>query len=137
MSAYLVSDPTIDVIVYAAQSYGIITPASADVFGQSIKRQNQYALHVRYGDPMPLVTEYRYTPFQFKVRRRAIDGCIRCWEYQCSEFDGVEGTAISQLVQAVYTLNRCRLVMDTTFNPEASVHPYWGVTDHATAEVAR
>jgi hypothetical protein len=131
MSAYLVTDSTIDVIVHAAVKYGVITAASADAVGTAIKHQNRYALHCRYGDELPAVTEYAFTAFSRKVQRITIDSCIRCWNYQCSEFEGCDETAISRLIQLVRERNAARIPA----YDEAAVRGPWGVDNHEQAMV--
>jgi hypothetical protein len=110
MSAYIVNTNTTDVIVAALHKYRLIKKGSADVIGQALQMQNHRAMASRYGEDMPAFSDYTYTEFPRLLQREAIDGAIRCWRYQCSEFFGVEDTAISKLVEAARAANLLRIL---------------------------
>jgi hypothetical protein len=141
MSAYQVTDATIDTIVAAAHKYRVIRKSSATVIGQAVKRQNTYALTVRYpadtDTPALLLAQpdYTYTPFPRYLKRAAIDGAIRCWQYQCGEFAGVDQTAISLLVAEVKDRNRNR-ILDRDPDHDFIGGSHWDVADRDTVMVA-
>lgn len=89
MSAFQVSNHTIDLIVQACYKYRIISKRGRTLFGRQLMAANQQALAVRYGDTPLTWAEineaYTFTPIARKFKRAAVCGAIHCFEVQAIE----------------------------------------------------
>lgn len=88
MSAYIVSNETINCMVNGMIDNRIIGVLSAEEIGQALMDQNQASVNWRYGEneeapkfrftrKLPILGE-AYTDEQ-------VYGCVRCWKYQACE----------------------------------------------------
>lgn len=94
MSAYLVSDETINVIAWGLVNYGVsiygVTPQilvdkTAQLNGEALLKQNYKSLAARYGDDE---TPHNYTFSRPKEYNEGILlGCVKCYMYQSCETD--------------------------------------------------
>ena len=119
MSCYIVTDETIDVLVYAARNdskymgiqhlngyalRGLSPWTDADELGRRLKAQNYASYEHRYPD-------HRKTPpeeiaYAYKKPRREptfgdVYGCARCYDYQACETDGYGDTDISHWIDGL------------------------------------
>jgi hypothetical protein len=111
MSAFMVSNETIDLIVQAAFKYKVVTKRQRTLFGQTLWQANQQSLSERYsdeGEPTYLLAADAYpafTPFPRKVKRIAISGALACFEYQSCEAAGWATSEVKRLLDIVAEKN--------------------------------
>lgn len=98
MSAYVVSNETINCIVNGAIKYWEYKRLSAEQIGQMLFEENARSVNYRYAEneaaPTFEFTEKEYTDEQ-------IIGCIFCWEYQSCETDDFATTSAFELVRDI------------------------------------
>lgn len=130
MSAYIVSDKTIDAIIYGARVYAKNSPcfkrfspwADADVIGQALVNQNYASVNYRYeekGEPH----EYRFQDEDdWRVSAILIDksktytlgevyGAIRCYSYQACETPDWDKSGICRWLQSMES-EICRIALE-------------------------
>jgi len=119
MSCYIVSDATIDVLVYAARHdakymgiqhlhgyelHGLSPWMDADKLGHKLKVQNYASYEHRYPDhrkTQPEEITYVYSEPKHEPTRGDVYGCARCYDYQACETDGYESSDISQWIDTL------------------------------------
>ena len=119
MSCYIVTDATIDVLVYAARHdaeymhiqyrngyelHGLSPWMDADELGRRLKVQNYASYEHRY--PAHLKTPpdeiaYTYKEPKRKPTRGDVYGCARCYDYQACETDGYVESDISRWIDGL------------------------------------
>lgn len=90
MSAFQVSNNTIDLVVQAAYKYRICTKRERTLFGRTLWMVNRQSLAERYGDTEPTLAMAEaaypaFTSFPRKFKRLAVHGAIACFQYQSCE----------------------------------------------------
>jgi hypothetical protein len=136
MSNFQVTDSTVDVITRGLIKYRLVTHAAADSIGAEIKRINALALTFNAdGEPIDGAeadASYPYSrrPFERKVKRTALDGAIRCWQYQVRNID-TDSMPVAQLVQRLYEKNLAKINgINPDYDPAAeTADGYWDVDD--------
>ena len=111
MSAYIVNDETISVIVKGFVEYGVYYaaddyhPERKDRFhniGQSLLNQNYKSVNHRYNESTK-PRSFQYT--NIDINEGMLLGCIDCYEYQACEtpdfFDSPIHTCLLRLKQAI------------------------------------
>lgn len=89
MSAWLVTDTHINVIVQSMIVEDLLSVRRSGQIRRLMKWMNHRALHVRYGNELPDLTEVELVdetveaPLDDAVVRKS----LTCWEYQCAEYD--------------------------------------------------
>lgn len=105
----MTTDTHISALVQEAIVRKLITPADGDALFQQMKWENQYALHVRYGDPLPW-PEWQMVPTRGRTIAEApLDPVvvlknIDCWSYQCAEYQGYDETTAAILMSGLRDL---------------------------------
>ncbi len=90
MSAWIVTHAHIDALVTQMLAEGIIEPAAADFIGTSLWFENHHGVNVRYSEATP-TPEYTYeAPEGFNLDLAKVHTLIRCYQYQCAEYDGYD-----------------------------------------------
>ena len=95
MSAWQVSDTHLSALVQSAVVEQVIPPFMADELWKRMKWNNMWALHVRYMDDAPETwtkVELNRDSIEAPLRPAAVWKGIRCWGYQCAEWDGFDQT---------------------------------------------
>ena len=111
MSAFLVTNDTIDLIVQAAYKYRVIAKRQRTMFGQQLWQANQQSLHEQYpseSEPTysnALWAYSSFTPFPRKLRRTAISGAIACFGYQSSDSQSWATSEVKRLLDVVEEKN--------------------------------
>lgn len=101
MSAYLVSDNTIHVLVRGGLQYGLVRRATADLVGQALIEANHWSLVARNGDTMPEWVQYHLPTDVPKIRPEAIYSCVRCYAYQACEMPSWETSGVDAYLTAL------------------------------------
>ncbi len=110
MSAFMVSNNTIDLIVQAAFKSKVISKRSRSVFGQALITVNDIAMTQRYGSShtpwtVEAIQDYRFTAFPRKYKRAAVHGALSCFEYQASEWAGWGDSEVRRLLNLTFEAN--------------------------------
>lgn len=102
MSAWIVSQGHIDVLVQGLIAEGIITPREANAWGRRLWEENRHSVAIRYpadadGEwPGPIgltraeIAGYLFRGVEAPLADGAVLAAIHCLEYQCAEWAGYE-----------------------------------------------
>ena len=107
MSAFLVTNDTIDLIVQAAYKYKVVNKRQRTLFGQQLWQANQQSMHEKYpneAEPTYLLARNAYssfTPFPRKLKRAAVSGAIACFGYQACESMSWPTSEVKRLLDTV------------------------------------
>lgn len=99
MSAWLVSDSHIDVLVWGLIERGEIPPTDADETGRMLLRENHLSLETRYADPMPDAIDYVYVEPAVELKPHNWISAVRCYSYQSCEHLAWEESRAARLTQ--------------------------------------
>ena len=99
MSAFLVSDKTVNIIVSGAIKAGMIPKRGGTVLGKKLLRANIKSLRARYGE-----SNYEPTHYKFKKVSK-IDAqivySVQCLEYQSCEYSGYQNSDARKLALTI------------------------------------
>lgn len=130
MSAWMTSDIHRSALVQEAVVRGVIWPEQADELWQRMTFDNLWALHCRYGDPMPVDNsedlEVKRTHVEHPLDPWVLLKSISCWNYQCAAFDQWDQTTAHRYIDQLRELLMAELgVDDETYY----AHPFWSKCD--------
>ena len=131
MSAWMVTDVHLSALVQEAMVRGLCQPDDMDSLWQQMKFSNQYALHCRYGDRLPFDE-----PSKIPVDRSSIEAKldpivvhknIRCWNYQCAEYDGYHEIGCAVLMTELEKLIEIEHDVDDMYAVPGYEEAPWGI----------
>ena len=99
MSAYLVSDKIIDVIVTFALDLKLVSETTIDIWGQELLDENNISVNYRYKEKT-LSPEYKYTASEL-MGLKQIMSAIKELEYQSCEHPTWKDSAAFRLLKTL------------------------------------
>lgn len=131
MSAWVVQQGHIDVLVNGLAQYRLITPTDMRAVGQMLLHENYLSVNARYGedDPTP---SYQLRVTEASLDPRHVVAAIHCYEYQTCEHNGWAESDAHALMLALYGITEPLAAelpnWPTVFAPD-DIGTRWGYQD--------
>jgi hypothetical protein len=100
MSAFIVEDDLIDLIVTCARNLRIAGTVDPDAIGRKLVAQNWLSVNHRYrenDEPAP----YTFKAYTGPMESLAVIKACNCYDYQACETDDYEATEVADIVRRV------------------------------------